>query len=394
MSKQTTRIALGVALLWFAFTAATHLWFMPRKSDFRTRWYGAREVLHGRSPYALPVTPDMLYAKKLPDRAFLYPATIAYTLLPFWLLPMNTALSFWCGLQLVFFSLLPLLIYRNLGWKPPPLHYALIVLLSFVGFPYSWNVYTLGQFTGVCLAGLVLAWWGVSRGHHLVAALSLALATTRPEGAVLAAAVLVFLLAKRQFAVPVIWLAAMIGVLLLSLLQIGWWVPDFLEQVRAYQAHGENFRPPQLLSTKVVEFLFVVGLLLWGGGLLRQVWAWPDQDLQLLWGLSVIIVLVLLLLPQTNDYTLVYLLLPIWLLLWRGRRSPTTLLLWLWLPLMSYVAKYGYESTGREAEAFLWHNQFLTPLVIAALLTYEWSRLVRTPLQPQRALGGMAEPAP
>jgi hypothetical protein len=141
--------------------------------------------------------------------------------------------------------------------------------------------------------------------------------------------------------------------------------------------------------------VFVAGMILWGGWLFRQAWAWPDQDLQLLWSLSVIIVLALLLLPQTNDYTLVYLLLPIWLLLWQGRHSVTTPVLFVWLPVMSYVAKYGYESSGRQADVLLWLNELMTPLVIAALLTYEWSRFVKAAtLQPQSALGRTAERAP
>jgi hypothetical protein len=404
MKKQTARIFLLVALLWTAFAAVTYIWFIPiqPKSDFLPRWYGAREMLHGTNPYTLPITADALEAKGLPlfggshTGGFLYPATITYTLLPFWLLPFKTASSLWCGLQLVFFSLLPLLICWTLSWKPAPLHGALIILLSLVGFPYSLHVYTLGQFTGVGLASLVLAWWGIGKGNRLVTAVSLVLATTRPEGAVIGAAVLAILLTKRQFAVLVIWFAVMAGVFLLSLLQIGWWVPDFLKQVRDYPDRGGGiFWPPQLLDATVLELVFVAGMVLWGGMLFRQAWAWPDRNLQLLWGLSVIIVLALLLLPQTNDYTLVYLLLPIWLLLWQGRHSVTTPVLFLWLPVMSYIVKYGYVISGGQAEVLLWLNEFATPMVIAALLTYEWVRFVKSAsLQPQGAIRRVAECVP
>ena len=396
MKKPTVRIFLLVALLWAAFAAVTYVRFnlIQPKSDFLPSWYGAREILHGTNPYTLRITADTLEAKALSH--FYYPATNTYTLLPFWLLPYSMASSLWCGLQLVLFSLLPLLICWTLSWKPAPLHCALIILLSLVGFPYSLNVSTLGQFTGVGLAGLVLAWWGISKGNQLITAVSLVLATTRPEGAVIAAAVLAILLTKRQFAVLVIWSAVMAGVFLLSLFQIGWWVPDFLERAGEYQdLAGGTFWPPQLLDATVLELVFVAGMILWGGMLFRQAWAWPDRDLQLLWGLSVIIVLALLLLPQTNDYTLVYLLLPIWLLLWQGRHSVTTPVLFLWLPVMSYVAKYGYESSGRQAEVLLWLNEFMTPMVIAALLTYEWVRFVKSAsLQPQGTTRRAAECVP
>jgi hypothetical protein len=380
--KQMAETFLLVVLLWAVFAAVTYVWFLPiqQKSDFLPRWYGARAVLRGTNPYTLLVTADTLEGKMLLHvGAFRYPATITYTLLPFWLLPFDTASSLWCGLQLVFFSLLPLLIYRTLSWQPTPLYVALIILLSAVGFPYSLNVYTLGQFTGLALASLVLAWWGISKRNHLVTALSLVLATTRPEGAIISAAVLAFLLTRRQFAVLIIWFAVMAGVFLLSLLQIGWWVPDFLKQVREYEdLGGGTFWPPQLFGAGVVELVFVAGVLLWGGWLFRQMLTRCDPDLQLLWGLSVIIVLALLLLPQTNDYTMVYLLLPIWLLLWHGRNSLTAPVLFLWLPVMSYAVKYGYASSGQQAETILWFNEVMTPLAIGALLTYEWSCFVKS----------------
>lgn len=394
VKKQVAGTCLRVALLWAVLAAATYVWFIPiqQKTDFLPSWYSAREILRGTNPYTLLITADTSEAMGLPHIGpFFHPATNAYILLPFWLLPFGTASSLWCGLQLVFFSLLPLLIYRALSWKPTPLYVALIILLSLVGFPYSLNVYTLGQFTGLALASLVLAWWGISKGNHFVTALSLVVATARPEGALISAAVLAFLLIRRQVAVPVIWFVVMAGIFLLSLLQIGWWVPDFLTRVQAYQdLGGGTFWPPQLFGTAVLEFVFVAGVLLWGGWLFRQTQVWCDPDLQLLWGLSVIIVLALLLLPQTNDYTLVYLLLPIWLLLWHGRNSLTAPVLFLWLPVMSYVAKYGYASSGQQAESILWLNELMTPLAIGVLLTYEWSCFVKSSsLQSQNAFRRM-----
>jgi hypothetical protein len=380
--KQTVGVFLLVALLWAVFAAATYVWFIPiqQKSDFLLRWYGAGKILDGTNPYALYGTMGMVKGRgPISVGFYYYPATIAYTLLPFWLLPVNAAVSLWCGLQLVFFSSLPLLIYRSLSWKPAPLYFALIIVFSLGGVPYPLNVYTLGQFTGLVLASLVLAWWGISRGNHLVAALSLVLATTRPEGAVIAAAVLAIALMKRQFAVPAIWLVVMAGIFLLSLLQIGWWVPDFLNQTRLYPTRGGGtLWPPRLLDAAVLELGFIAGIVVWGGWFLRQLWAWPDQDRQLLWGLSVVVVLALLLLPQTNDYTLVYLLLPIWLLAWQGRRSVTAPVLFVLLPAASYFAKYAYMALGRQAEALVSINELVSPLVIAALLTYEWSRFVKS----------------
>jgi hypothetical protein len=393
--KQTVGVFLLVALLWAAFAAATYLWFIPiqQKSDFLLRWYGAGKTLHGTNPYALYGTTGMVKGKGLIFVGlYYYPATIAYTLLPFWLLPANAAVSLWCGLQLVFFSSLPLLIYWNLSWKPSLLYFALIIVFSLGGFPYSLNVYALGQFTGLVLASLVLAWWGIGKGHRLVAALSLVLATTRPEGAVIAVAVLAILLVKRQFTVPAIWLAMMTAIFLLSLLQIGWWVPDFLNQTRLYPSRGGGiFWPPHLLGAAVVELGFIAGILLWGGWFFRQLWTWPDQDRQLLWGLSVVVVLALLLLPQTNDYTLVYLLLPIWLLAWRGRRSATAPVLFALLPVVSYFAKYGYMGLGGQAEALVSLNELVSPLVIAALLTYEWSRFAKSAPYNREALERTAD---
>ena len=395
MNRQMVNVIVLVGLLWAMFAVATYVWLIPLQHnyDYLPRWVGAREMLfEGTDPFSYEITDAMLDEEGMPHfnaRTFDYPATTTYILLPFWLLPHEISTSLWCGLQLVIFSTLPLVIYTRVYWKPRPLTLAAIVLLSVVGLQNSLTVYTLGQFTGFALACFVIAWWAISREHDTLAALALVGPTVRPDGLVIVGAFLAVLLWERRFKPVVIWAAVMAGLLVVSVLHVGWWVPDFVDRIREYHRIGESvWLPHGLLGAPVLEYAVTAGILGWAAWL---VWDTRtlDSHLRLLWWLSVVIVVTLVVLPQTNDYTLVYLLLPIWLLLWIWRKSITTPLLFIWIPAATYAAMYAYDDSGRVTESYLWLNQFLTPLVVFGLLTVEWRRYNRARLSlaaaPERA---------
>jgi hypothetical protein len=384
MNKSHAGAVILVAALWGTFALFTYYWLVPiqQRSDFAPYWYGSRLMLGGTTPYQVATTPpDELRAEGLPYRGqpllYLYPATTTYLLLPLWAFPFKVASSVWSALQLVFFCLLPLLLYSYLEWKPAPLFFGLIVFLSCVGLQNSLTVYTIGQFTGLALACVILAWWSICARAPAITVLSLAGLTLRPESVILAAVVVAFLLLGGRYRVVVAWGAVMTGLFALSLAQVGWWVPEFLDQALDYNDMGNNVWLPGLLSLPVLELAFTAGLLLWGVWFFCEVRTLPE-DWRLLWALAVAIVVMLLVVPQSNDYTLVYALLPVWVLIALGDTG-TRLALFLWLPLASYAAKFGFDRSGRTEYLYLWLHELFTPLVIGGLLTYTWWRGARFP---------------
>ena len=82
--------------------------------------------------------------------------------------------------------------------------------------------------------------------------------------------------------------------------------------------------------------------------------------------LSAAILVALIVLPQTNVYTMVASLLPAWVVLWAGgERWPS------WLPALVVLAlPWGFFFTGGLLPTGL--EQLVIPLALGALLTLRW----------------------
>ncbi len=367
------KVLLGslVLILWLAFSITAYLWLVPIQTnfDFYPRWAGANVMLRGENPYALVFDDAYCASHKLPpfvSEHFLYLATITWILLPLWLLPIKIAVSIWCGLQLLIFMVAPSLMFARLGWRAKPLLLALVVMASAVGNYHSVNVYVLGQFVPFVLACLLLAWWLLLENRSWLAALALLGATIRPEGALLVAVILLDLLLKRRYKVVAIW-AGLIGtVFLLTVLQIGFWIPDFFNGVEFYKERGISSYPTRVFGEGISNFI-IAAVVVWGLSLLLQMRSLPDET-RLLWSMSVLILVTLMVLPQTHDYTLVYTLLPIWFMLWVGRNT-------MWnAPLLLCILATSWLVIAADQPHLFELQQLLNPLALGSLLTYHWYR--------------------
>jgi hypothetical protein len=123
--------------------------------------------------------------------------------------------------------------------------------------------------------------------------------------------------------------------------------------------------PPLVLGPVWLAALVTVGVLAWG------VWVWlgsrrlPAED-RLRWELSTATLVALIVLPQTNVYTLVASLLPAWVVLWAGGERWQS-----WLPVLVVLAlPWGFFFTGGLLPTGL--EQFVIPLALGVLLTLRW----------------------
>ncbi len=313
------------ALLWAALALFTLLWLVPiqRNFDFFPRWYGARMMLRGGDPYDTEAMDTLLQQESpaqvySPRTRFLYPAWITYVLLPFWLLPFPLAVSLWAGLQLALVIVLPGAFYSALGWRVPPVWLGVVVLVSVVGFFHTVNVYVLGQFPVMILAALLAAWRLVGSDRPWLAALALVYTTIRPEGMILAATFLLDQLLARNVRFVLHFAAIMGALFALSVFHIGFWVFDFVGGVPEYHALGRSTFPAEVLGGGAITGLFMVAVAAWAVWTWWQVRAAPVGQ-RTLWRVSTAILALLLIFPQSKDYTLVYVLLPMWFGLWLGR---------------------------------------------------------------------------
>jgi hypothetical protein len=369
MSKKQKMI-VGIILLialWGGLSIFTHnVWVIQRGEgfDFFPRWYGARAMLAGVNPYEIDILQEVtttngpVYVLDY----FFYPAQITYLLLPFWLLPWPVSISLWGGLLIIVAIALPLLIVNQLQWRLSPLMLGLLTFFSMFVFRHMMNVYVLGQFTSFILLCFIAAWWQISEGHPLPAALALLFAAIRPESIIITAIVLLDLLLNRRWKIVGWWGGLMGGMFLLSVFQIGFWVSQFIDGFQVYSDEKGASYATDLLPGGILPIVLVVIVIGWGVWIYTQIRSLPDKW-RVVWLLSTGFVVVLLILPQTNNYTLVYLLLPLLLITWIYRFrwwSIPLLLLTLCSPWLFFVM-----------DNFL-IEQLITPLLIGTCLTVGW----------------------
>ncbi len=323
-------------------------------------------MLTNNNPYTFDVNREILSAMNIPEEPptqnFFYPATVTYILLPFWLMPWVFSISLWMGLSLVLLNLLPIIVFRTLNWRISPVKLFIITLTATFIYRYSMISYVIGQYVIWILTCLIFAWVGISRNQDWLVALSLIGSTVRPEGIVITALFLLELLLQKHWRSISIWMTS-IGILfVLSVLQIGLWIPQFLELVRTYSEQRPNYYPPSVFGN--FSTVFTIGVLTWFSWVLWQTHP-LDSKLRTLWRLSSAFLCVLLVFPQSNPYTLIYGLLPVWIIIWTGKdwKALAVTSIPLLLPWVFYIANL---PTLLET--------LIIPLTILVLLTIYWQR--------------------
>jgi hypothetical protein len=197
-------------------------------------------------------------------------------------------------------------------------------------------------------------------------ALALVGATVRPEGIILVSAFLFDLVLKRHYKTVLIWGTIMGSLFLLSVLQIGFWIPDMLENIPKYRECCLPTDPPDVVGySSWIGHLIRVGVAAWAGWMLWMLRPLPDLT-RIPWSLSVVVIAYLLIFTQTKNYTLAYALLPIWVLL-RFTHS--------WqrgLVMMFFFLPWLYLILDQPDGAAMPYEQLFTPLMLGGLLTYVW----------------------
>lgn len=343
MSKRFLANAALFFLLWGFSSVTSFLLLVPanqQRFDFYPHWVGARTALQGDTPYTDAVTRQIqlgMFGRELTpeedQQRFAYTPLIAVLMLPLWLLPFPLAVSLWLGLQFLLLILTPLLLLNLLQWRLAPALFALLLLFSVLVFRYPLVAYVLGQYIPFCLACLVVALWGMVKNRQTVGGLGLAWAMVRPEVVLLPLLALLLLAwRRRQYRLIGTWVGTTAVVWLVTWLLIGFWELDWLQNIAAYRQYAPPDWPPALAGSNTLAALVVLLGLGWGAWLGRKAWQLPHFS-RPAWVVAMAVLLSLLLLPQTGDYTLTLALLPLWLLLYTANGR-----LLAWLPVLAVMA--------------------------------------------------------
>jgi hypothetical protein len=253
-----------------------------------------------------------------------------------------------------------------LGWRVRPLRMMMLLMCSLLVYRYSIIAYLLGQFVPFVLACLIGAWWGVVSARPVITVLSLVGATIRPELALFP--VLVLLVAawregrRREIG---LWIGLMGLLWLATRVRIGPWAMDFGTGVRAYADYSFPDWPPAMVGGGWLAWFVTIGVLVWGGWMLAQVRA-LQVAYRLPWEISIAILVGLIVLPQTNNYTLILGLLPAWVALWASRGR------WLdWVPVLAVLASPWIFYVAQDVFP-MELEQLLVPLMLCVLLVFRW----------------------
>ncbi|MCA9331069.1 hypothetical protein KC957_03395, partial [Candidatus Saccharibacteria bacterium] len=328
---------------------------------------GCNWMYQGISPYEESVTADFqakvyaivpTYDPAIDAYRFPYPAHICLILSPILILPYEVAAPLWMAVNLLLLLTLPLVFVKEVAGRSLSISMMLtLTVLTLFGWRYSLILVVLGQFTGLILAAAVLAIWALLRQRTWILSFAILILVLRPESAALAIILLLFALRDRQFRV-LYQVAVLLGVayIVASLFAGFQWPLDFVMRIFEYATN--RTRASTWLPTLYGLPSVLLSLLLAGAAIVLYAKALPrlSREESIIWGSALSILFVLLFVPQTNSYTLVYTL-PVIYLLMISRNS----MLRSYILVVTLIAPWVYASLKQFPQGT---DQLLFPLLL------------------------------
>jgi hypothetical protein len=334
----TPRTLAGIALSLALFAAlaifALNIILPARgnRFDFYPRYAGSQVFWRGESPYSETVTTQIqvaMFGDALPEEAdqqrFAYPAYTAVLIAPFTLFPSDMATALWMALQIVALAWALSLWFDILDWKLPPIQRWVLIAIVLFAFRYPITLYLIAQFTGVIILCITLGIYFLLRRRDVLAGIFFAFATIQPTISAPLAGVILLAYGLRGRWKGLAAFLVTLGILVaITVARIGWWILDFLDNLRDYSRYATYYLwTPELFESPLIRVVFVAVVLLAAGWAAWQFLRSPrsvslspllpgEGGNQRLLGmrafLFTLILACLLLLPQTGSYYLMLLL--------------------------------------------------------------------------------------
>jgi hypothetical protein len=372
--------------------------------DLYPSWVGTRELLlRGRNPYGPEVTREIQMAyygrvisqkygepgpPPIDEQRFAYPVYVVLLLAP------TTHLSFsqlqeWAPVVLAALTAASVLLWLDvLRWRPPGMAIAAIVLfvLSSPQVVQGLWLRQLGLLVGFLLAAGA---WCISRNHLAAAGILLAIATLKPQMAILPLMwFLIWSLAgwptRRRLLVAFgITLAALAGI---GGMILPGWPRYFLSGMFAYRQYSPTISPLALILgariSMVLSGLVIVGLV---------AWAWRNRPVSAVSGEFIYILASFctaetLVMPLLTPYNQVLLLLPVLMIIrdwevmarvWRGVFA--VIVIWPWFISLALLLHPPRLDSFRRTP--------LLPAVAGLLLPFFFALLLATQRNPGKEPG-------
>ena len=285
-------------------------------ADFTPIWNASRLAFEGHNPYSDYVAEqNQLYVHRgrlAPEGAdparFAYPLTIQLLLFPFWFASLHYAFAAWGTVNIIAALIFGILLKET--YKTELSGLALVgMVFSIVVFRQTGDVWVLGQFTLIPSFAAAVALFASTRGYKTLFIIALCYVAIRPEGALLVPLFIVLLggqtwktriMAGLQFALLFTVIAILVQI---PVREGNFWPLEFIAAIRKYSGYGSTLWLPSLWGdAMILPILALVGLLT-----LLFIKRFKSPHFYIAGS----ILLMLVLIPQTNLYTLVWLLVPL-----------------------------------------------------------------------------------
>ncbi len=295
---------IGVLLMTYIQSALQNT-TMTLGIDLYPRWVGAQAVLAGQSPYSFE-TRQMIWravygSPVLPTGnpfGFYYPPAITTILFPFILagVSLKTAAIFWCAFIWALWSV-ALLYWIMITGMPQEARILTISLLLISGIVFrpAYSNYLLGQYSLFSVLMLVFTWFALKNKYVILAGVFAAFCLIKFSLTILPLALL-FIIYFREWKALLAFVITSILLYLPPTLMLGWWVPDFINDISRYASENAV-----AWSWADVGSVAGIGWLIISLAMLFRSLKLKDFDL----AVSTMLALNAIFVPHTADYDLV-----------------------------------------------------------------------------------------
>jgi hypothetical protein len=266
---------------------------------------------------------------------FYYPAYAAIVLAPIMLLPVQWSALLWTATM---WAIIAFIIFAILKSIPPPTSPKLYFFVAVSIFLYRPALISIinAQYTIFIIAIWGLIYFFIRREQDMAAGFLLVLTTIKPSLSLFPLLIfLLWTLKNKRFKVFVSFIITSALFFLITFIQLGWWVPEFLGELAEYDRFPRQWVMGNVFTWPGIIWLTVTIILLYVGykDFRREETAFPWI---IFWSA---ISLNLLLTPHTVEYDLLILSLPFIvfapkLLQTRSGRSGWIIIMW--FPWLNY----------------------------------------------------------
>jgi len=345
--------------------------------DLYPRWIGAQATLNGQSPYSLETRQQIWQAvygsSNTPSGnpfGFYYPPSITTLLFPLILsgLSLKSAVVLWSTLLWAAWAGFLILTTTFLPDHPVKKWFVPLLFVSGLIFRPAFSNYLLGQYSLLSVLMLIGAYYSFKNNHWVLAGIFCSFALIKFSLTVIPV-LLLFAVYWRSWKSIISFVVTNLVLFLPPTFLLGWWIPDFINDVSGYIIENE-------VGWSWMDVFTIPGIVWMACSLFLLVFSFSIKDIGLM--LASGLALNAIFVPHTADYDLiVFVVLLGWLMFDLFKRPEVKnwqlvlLLLLVWFPWISLILfiQAGGDKPVEAWYGFIWMTYPSLLLLIVSGIT-------------------------